>query len=254
MKLLKNKTILITGGSSGIGKATSKIMAREGANVIICDIQDDKGRKTVEEITNSGGNAKYYHMNVADFDEVNSTISKIFKENGSLNGAFNNAGIEGPTKKTLEYSSNEWNKVINVNVTGVFNCMKSQIKIMIEQNTGGSIVNTASVAGLVGLAGTSGYNASKHAVIGLTKTAAVEYATKNIRINAVCPGFINTPMLDRLIGIKDNKIKDKFIQLVPNRRMAEPEEIGETVVWLLSNKSSYITGSALPIDGGWTAQ
>ncbi len=254
MKLLKNKTILITGGSSGIGKASAKIMSREGAKVIICDIQDDEGIKNVDEINNSGGNAKYYHMNVADFDEVNNTISKIVRENGSLNGAFNNAGIEGPTKKTLEYSLTEWNKVINVNITGVFNCMKSQLEIMIAQDTGGSIVNTASVAGLVGLAGTSGYNASKHAVIGLTKTTAVEYATKNIRINAICPGFINTPMLDRLIGIKNNKIKDKFLQLVPNRRMAEPEEIGETVTWLLSNKSRYITGSAIPIDGGWTAQ
>ena len=254
MKLLKNKTILITGGSSGIGKASAKIMSREGAKVIICDIQDDEGIKNVDEINNSGGNAKYYHMNVADFDEVNNTISKIIRENGSLNGAFNNAGIEGPTKKTLEYSLTEWNKVINVNITGVFNCMKSQLEIMIAQDTGGSIVNTASVAGLVGLAGTSGYNASKHAVIGLTKTTAVEYATKNIRINAICPGFINTPMLDRLIGIKNNKIKDKFLQLVPNRRMAEPEEIGETVTWLLSNKSRYITGSAIPIDGGWTAQ
>jgi len=254
MKLLKNKTILITGGSSGIGKASAKIMSREGAKVIICDIQDDEGIKNVDEINNSGGNAKYYHMNVADFDEVNNTISKIIRENGSLNGAFNNAGIEGPTKKTLEYSLTEWNKVINVNITGVFNCMKSQLEIMIAQDTGGSIVNTASVAGLVGLAGTSGYNASKHAIIGLTKTTAVEYATKNIRINAICPGFINTPMLDRLIGIKNNKIKDKFLQLVPNRRMAEPEEIGETVTWLLSNKSRYITGSAIPIDGGWTAQ
>ncbi|MBT7076096.1 MAG: glucose 1-dehydrogenase [Pelagibacterales bacterium] len=254
MKLLQNKTILITGGSSGIGKASAKIMAREGAKVIICDIQDDEGIKTVDNIKSSGGYAKYYHMNVVDFDEVNDTISKIYKDNGSLDGAFNNAGIEGPTKKTLDYSSAEWNKVINVNITGVFNCMKSEIEKMITQDAGGSIVNTASVAGLVGLAGTSGYNASKHAVIGLSKTAAVEYATKNIRINAVCPGFINTPMLDRLIGIKDNKIKDKFIQLVPNRRMAEPEEIGETVAWLLSDKSSYITGSALPIDGGWTAQ
>ena len=125
---------------------------------------------------------------------------------------------------------------------------------MIANKNGGSIVNTASVAGLVGLAGTSGYNASKHAVIGLTKTAAVEYATEDIRINAICPGFINTPMLDRLIGIKDNKIRDKFIKLVPNRKVAKPEDIGETVAWLLSDKSSYITGSALPIDGGWTAQ
>ena len=115
MKLLQNKTILITGGSSGIGKASAKIMAREGAKVIICDIQDDEGIKTVDNIKSSGGYAKYYHMNVVDFDEVNDTISKIYKDNGSLDGAFNNAGIEGPTKKTLDYSSAEWNKVINVN-------------------------------------------------------------------------------------------------------------------------------------------
>ena len=254
MKLLNNKTILVTGGSSGIGKASSKILAREGAKVIICDIQDNKGLETVNEIINSGGKANYYNMNVGNFDEVDNTINKIISENGIINGAFNNAGIEGPTEKTLEYSISEWNKVMNVNVTGVFNCMKYEIKHMIANKNGGSIVNTASVAGLVGLAGTSGYNASKHAVIGLTKTAAVEYATEDIRINAICPGFINTPMLDRLIGIKDNKIRDKFIKLVPNRRVAKPEEIGETVTWLLSDKSSYITGSALPIDGGWTAQ
>ena len=254
MKLLKNKTILVTGGSSGIGRASSKIFAKEGAKVIICDIQDNTGIKTVEEIINFGGDAKYYHMDVTNHKEVNETINIIIKENGHLNGAFNNAGIEGPTKKTLEYSPSEWNKVLNVNVTGIFNCLKLEIENMMLGKNGGSIVNTASVAGLVGLAGTSGYNASKHAVIGLTKTAAVEYATKNIRINAVCPGFINTPMLDRLIGVKDNKIKDKFIKLVPSRQVAKPEYVGETVAWLLSDKSKYITGSAIPVDGGWTAQ
>jgi NAD(P)-dependent dehydrogenase (short-subunit alcohol dehydrogenase family) len=254
MKLLEKKIILVTGGSTGIGRATSEILAREGALVIIGDIQDKEGKETVAAIEKSGGTAEYHHMDVVDFVQVSDVITDIVSRHGSLDGAHNNAGIEGPASKILDYPTDEWDRVMRINLTGVFNCMKCEIKQMVAQESGGSIVNTASVAGLVGLAGSASYNASKHGVVGLTKTVALEYAAKNIRVNAVCPGFIETPMLGRLTGNEDNKIKERLLGLVPMKRIAAPSEIGEVVAWLLSSKSSYMTGVALPVDGGWIAQ
>lgn len=253
MGLLEGKTVLITGGSTGIGCASSKIAAAEGANVIIVDVQDEQGEQTVSAIEASGGYAEYHHADVADYDQIRKVITHIAEKHGKLDGALNNAGIEGPAVKILDYSIEDWERVMRVNLTGVFVCMKCEVEQMTKQDTGGSIVSTASVAGLVGLPGASSYNSAKHGVVGLTKTVALEYAASQLRVNAVCPGFIETPMLERVTDASE-KIRNKLIGQVPMRRVATPDEIGNAVSWLLSEKSGYITGVALPVDGGWIAQ
>jgi NAD(P)-dependent dehydrogenase (short-subunit alcohol dehydrogenase family) len=251
--MLTDKTILVTGGSTGIGRATARILSAEGATVIIADLQDDEGAITVEMIGQAGGQAEYHHVDVGDYDQVSALVATLVERYGVLDGAFNNAGIEGPTAKILDVPMAEWDRVIRVNLTGVFICMKCEIEQMVAQDRGGSIVSTASAAGLIGIPGAAGYNASKHGVVGLTKTVALEYASRNIRVNAVCPGFIETPMLDRVTDASV-KIRDQLIGAVPMRRVAQPSEIGDAVAWLMSDKSTYVTGVALPVDGGWVAQ
>ncbi len=251
--MLEGKVILVTGGSTGIGRATSTILAREGARVVIADLQDAEGEKTVELVKAAGGHAEYHHVDVGSVEQVSALVAGIAKDHGRLDGAFNNAGIEGPTAKIFDYSLDEWQRVLQVNLTGVFICMKCEIEQMKKQNGGGSIVSTASAAGLIGIPGASAYNSAKHGVVGLTKTAALEYASRNIRFNAVCPGFIETPMLNRVTEASV-KIRDSLISTVPMKRVAQPSEIGEAVAWLLSDRSSYVTGVALPVDGGWVAQ
>jgi NAD(P)-dependent dehydrogenase (short-subunit alcohol dehydrogenase family) len=251
--LLEKKIVLVTGGSTGIGRATAGILAAEGATVVIADLQDMEGAKTVQGIHERGGRAEYHHIDVSDYGQISTLIKDTVGRHGSLDGAFNNAGIEGPTAKILDVSLEDWQRVIRVNLTAVFICLKCEIEQMVKQEQGGSIVSTASVAGLVGIPGAVSYNAAKHGVVGLTKTVALEYAAKNIRVNAVCPGFIDTPMLSRVTDASV-KIRDQMIKAVPMRRVAQPSEIGDTVAWLMSDKSSYVTGLALPVDGGWTAQ
>jgi NAD(P)-dependent dehydrogenase (short-subunit alcohol dehydrogenase family) len=253
MGLLTEKVILVTGGSTGIGRATSKILAQEGARVVIMDVQDEQGEQTAAAIKSAGGLAEYHHADVADYEQVRALITSIADNYGKLDGALNNAGIEGPAIKILDYSLEDWERVLRVNLTGVFVCMKCEVEQMSKQGSGGSIVSTASVAGLVGLPGASSYNSAKHGVVGLTKTVALEYAARNLRVNAVCPGFIDTPMLGRVTDASE-KIRDKLIGQVPMKRVANPDEIGNAVAWLLSEKSSYVTGVALPVDGGWVAQ
>ncbi|MFP6782232.1 MAG: glucose 1-dehydrogenase [Gammaproteobacteria bacterium] len=251
--MLTDKVIVVTGGSTGIGRATAKILGAEGATVAILDVQDDEGENTVEMIANAGGAAEYHHVDVGDYSSVQSTIATIVKAHGKLDGAFNNAGIEGPTARILDVDMADWNRVIRVNLTGVFVCMKCEIEQMIKQDNGGSIVSTASAAGLIGIPGAASYNSSKHGVVGLTKSVALEYASKRIRVNAVCPGFIETPMLNR-VADASVKIREQMIGTVPMKRVAEPSEIGEVAAWLMSDKSSYVTGVAMPVDGGWVAQ
>lgn len=251
--ILEGKIALVTGGSTGIGRATSIVLAREGATVIVADVQDEEGANTVGMIADAGGRAEYHHVDVGDYPRVEALIAGIADRHGSLDCAFNNAGIEGPTAKIENYSMEDWDRVIRVNLTGVFICMKCEIKQMITQDSGGSIVGTSSAAGLIGIPGAPGYNASKHGVVGLTKTVALEYGSRNIRVNAVCPGFIKTPMFDRVTDVSV-KIRDQLTKMVPMRRVAEPSEIGDAVAWLLSDRSSYVTGIALPVDGGWVAQ
>ena len=253
MGMLKDKIILVTGGSTGIGRATAKMLSADGATVVIVDLQDNEGANTVDMIRQTGGEAEYHHVDVGDYDQVSTLVAALVERHGVLDGAFNNAGIEGPTAKILDLSMDEWDRVIRVNLTGVFNCMKCEIEQMVKQDRGGSIVSTASAAGLVGIPGAASYNASKHGVVGLTKTVALEYASRNIRVNAVCPGFIETPMLQRVTDASV-KIRDQLIGAVPMRRVAQASEIGDAVVWLMSDKSTYVTGVALPVDGGWVAQ
>jgi len=251
--MLEGKVVLVTGGSTGIGRATALILAREGARVVIADLQDAEGERSVAQVAAVGGHAEYHHVDVADYDAVRALVSGIAARHGRLDCAFNNAGIEGPTAKITQVSLADWQRVINVNLTGVFICMKCEIEQMVAQGGGGAIVSTASAAGLIGIPGAPAYNASKHGVVGLTKTVALEYAGRNIRVNAVCPGFIETPMLNRVTDASV-KIRDQLIGTVPLKRVAQPSEIGETVMWLMSDKSSYVTGVALPVDGGWVAQ
>jgi NAD(P)-dependent dehydrogenase (short-subunit alcohol dehydrogenase family) len=253
MTNLSNKTILVTGGSTGIGRATSLVLASEGARIIVADIQDEEGSNTVGLVKAAGGHAEYHHVDVSEYEQVDALIKNIAQQHGRLDGAFNNAGIEGPTAKIHDVLIEEWDRVIRVNLTGVFVCMKAEIEQLLRQEGGGSIVNTASVAGLIGIPGAASYNAAKHGVIGLTKTVALEYGSRNIRVNAVCPGFIETPMLER-VSDASTKIKNQLMNTVPMKRIAKPSEIGDTVAWLLSDKSSYVTGISVPVDGGWTSQ
>jgi NAD(P)-dependent dehydrogenase (short-subunit alcohol dehydrogenase family) len=251
--MLDNKIILVTGGSTGIGRATSLILAREGATVVIADLQDDAGAEAVSMIAQAGGKAEYRHADVGDYAAIKALVDGIAARHGGLDCAFNNAGIEGPTAKIADLSVADWERVIRVNLTGVFICMKCEIEQMLKQGRGGSIVSTASAAGLIGIPGAVSYNSAKHGVVGMTKTIALEYASKNIRVNAVCPGFIETPMLARVTDASA-KIREHMIGMVPLRRVAEPSEIGDAVAWLMSDRSTYVTGVALPVDGGWVAQ
>lgn len=253
MAMLQDKVVLVTGGATGIGRATAKILGAEGAIVVIADVQETEGANTVTMVEEAGGRAEFHHVDVGDYDAVRAMIASVADKHGSLDGAFNNAGIEGPTAKILDVPVADWDRVIRVNLTGVFVCMKCEIEQMVKQDSGGSIVSTASAAGLIGIPGAASYNASKHGVVGLTKTVALEYATKNVRVNAVCPGFIETPMLDRVTDASA-KIRDQMIAAVPMRRVANPSEIGDVVAFLMSDKSTYVTGVAMPVDGGWVAQ
>ena len=248
MKSFENKVSLITGAGSGIGRATAMAFAEEGAKVIVSDIHEENGRETVELIKKNKGEAYFIKCDVSSEEEVKNLIGEIIKKFGRLDCAYNNAGIEGLPSTTVECSEENWNKTINTNLKGVWLCMKYEIPVMLEAGKG-SIVNCSSIAGLVGFETVPAYVASKHGVIGLTEAAALEFAKKNIRINAVCPGVIETPMLERFTKGENQVMADQD----PMGRIGRPEEIADSVLWLCSDKSSYVTGQALAVDGGWVA-
>lgn len=251
-KILKGKVALITGGGSGIGRATALAFAREGAIVAISDVAVENGEETARMVRDAGGEASFIPCNVAKGTEVKAMVDKTVGKYGQLDCAFNNAGIESSMVPIVDYPEEEWDKVISINLTGVWLCMKYEIPQMLKQGRG-AIVNTASVAGLIGTPGISPYTASKHGVVGITKTAALEYATAGIRINAVCPGAIRTPMVNRVIASKP-EIENFFLQCHPVGRLGTPEEIAAAVVWLCSDAASFVTGHAMVVDGGLTAQ
>lgn len=248
MKSFENKVVIVTGASSGIGLATAKAFAREGAKVVISDINEQAGQETVKSIENESGEATFIKCDVSSEEDVKNLVDMTIQKYGRLDCAYNNAGIEGTPSSTTECSVSNWDKTINTNLKGVWLCMKYEIPAMLK-NGKGSIVNCSSIAGLVGFETIPAYVASKHGVIGLTETASLEFAKQNIRVNAVCPGVIDTPMLERFTQGNE----EQMAQQDPMGRVGRPEEIADSVLWLCSEKSSYVTGQAIAIDGGWVA-
>lgn len=246
----KNKVALVTGGVSGIGKATALAFAKKGAKVIVVDWAEDPD--ILNQIKALGGYAIYIKCDVSKTEEVKAMVEKIVTTFGRLDFAFNNAGIEGTSASIQECTEENWDKTIGVNLKGIWACMKYEIPEMLKQGKG-VIVNCSSIAGLVGYMGLGAYSASKHGVIGLTKTAALECAKLGVRINAVCPGAIKTPMIDRLTGNK-KEVEAQFANLEPVGRLGEPEEIANAVIWMCSDEASFVTGHAMAVDGGWMAQ
>lgn len=246
----KDKVALVTGGSSGIGRATALAFAKKGAKVVIADWIENK--ETMDLIKNLGAEAIFVKCDVSKSADVKALIEKTIDTFGRLDFAYNNAGIEGTSAPTQDCSEENWDKTIDVNLKGIWLCMKYQIPVMLKKGKG-SIVNCSSVAGLVGFQGLPAYVASKHGVLGLTKTAALENAKLGIRINAVCPGVIQTPMIDRLTG-KQKEAEEQFTTMEPVGRFGQPEEIACAVMWLCSDEASFVTGIEMPVDGGFVAQ
>jgi NAD(P)-dependent dehydrogenase (short-subunit alcohol dehydrogenase family) len=250
--LLQGKVALVTGGGSGIGRATSIRLAQEGAKVMIADYVPEGAEKTVKMIKDAGGEASCIAADVSVTKQVEMIIDKTVQTYGRIDCAHNNAGIEGKFADTTQCTEDNWDRVIAIDLKAVWLCMKYEIPQMLKQG-GGAIVNTASIAGLLGFTGAVAYVAAKHGVVGLTRTAALEYAQKNIRVNCVCPGVIRTPMVERALdggGLTEGDV----IMAEPIGRMGKPEEIAAGVLWLLSDASSFVTGHPLTIDGGWVAR
>ena len=250
--LTEGKVALVTGAGSGIGRATALVFAREGAKVVVSDIVVEGGEETVQQIKAAGGEAIFVKADVSQAADVEALITQTVETYGRLDCAFNNAGIEGGVKPTIDCTEEEFARTIAVNLTGVWLCMKHEIQQMLSQG-GGAIVNTASVAGLVGFPGLPDYVASKHGVLGLTKTAALEYAKSGIRVNAVCPGVIQTPMVERGAQLSPG-FDELAVSMEPVGRFGQPAEIGEAVVWLCSDAASFVTGHPMTVDGGLVAQ
>ena len=253
MKKLEKKTVFITGGLSGIGKACAMAAAAEGANVVVADIKSVTFDAAMKEIQAENANAIFVECDVTFTDQVKGAIAKAVETFGSLDVALNNAGIGGTGGRVAEMAEADWNSVIQVNLTGVFSCMKYELIQMALQKKG-VIINMSSILGKVGFPSSAAYVAAKHGLIGLTQTAALEYATEGIRVNAICPGFIATPLLAKG-GITDNEeVKNQIISLHPMKRFGKSEEIAKGFMFLATDDSSFVTGSTLEMDGGYLAQ
>jgi NAD(P)-dependent dehydrogenase (short-subunit alcohol dehydrogenase family) len=249
---LEGKVALVTGGSSGIGRASALVFGRKGAKVIVTDLAVDGGEKTVKTIVEEGGEAIFIKGDVSNRAEVEILIERAVETYGRLDCAFNNAGVAQSVKApTADYTEEDWDRVMKINLKGVWLCMKYEIRQMLKQG-GGSIVNCSSVAGLRGFPARPAYAASKHGVIGLTKTAAVEYADAGIRINAVCPGWIRTPMVKATIDLNP-EVEGQIASMQPIGRIGSPKEVAEVVVWLCSDGASFVIGHCLIVDGGSVA-
>ncbi|MCA3425631.1 MAG: glucose 1-dehydrogenase [Roseomonas sp.] len=251
---LEGKSALVTGGASGIGRATALAFAREGARVAVADILEEAAQGTVTEIKAMGGQAIAIACDVTDDDAVKAMIAATVDAFGGLDCAFNNAGIapyqvNAQGQKIADVAPEAWRRLIDVNLTGVWLCLRHEVAQMRAQGSGGVIINTASILGLVGTATSSAYVAAKHGVVGLTKTAAADHAEDNIRVNAVCPGYIETPMTEETMRRRGERI----LARVPMARMGKADEIAEAVVWLCSPKASFVTGVSWAVDGGYTA-
>ena len=244
------KVAFVTGAGSGIGRTTSLAFAQEGASVVVADVSEQGNKETARMIEELGGQALAVRCDVTQSEEMRAALQQAVSAYGRLDIAFNNAGAEQKVSPTAEITEQEWDRIIAINLRGVFVCMKHEIPLMLDQG-GGAIVNTSSGAGIRGFGGGAAYTAAKHGVIGLTKDSAVDYASSNIRVNAVCPGIIDTEMMQRFTG-GSAEGRDRVIAQEPIRRMGTPEEVAAAVLWLCSDAASFVVGHAMIVDGGQT--
>ncbi len=249
--LLPEKVALITGAASGIGRATALVFADEGAKLVLADVDDAGGAETVRLVEERGGEAVFVACDVSSSARVEGLVRAGVERFGRLDYAFNNAGIGGDSARLADYEEEAWNRVIAVNLTGVFLCMKSELRQMVAQRSG-AIVNAASLVGVMGYPNLTAYNAAKHGVVGLTRTAALEYAGDGIRVNAVCPAWIETPMVmdSGPAPASIPEVYDALAGVVPLRRLGKPEEVAQAVAWLCSDAASFVMGHPLLVDGG----
>ena len=249
------KVALVTGAASGIRREVALAFGQQGAKVVVSDVSKEGGEETVRLIQEAGSEAIFVQCDVTQSKQVEALISKAVESYGRLDAAVYNAGIEGTPAKTADYPEEVWHRVLSVNLTGPWLCMKYELPQLLKQG-GGTIVNMASILGVIGLATTGAYAAAKHGVIGITQVAALEYATQGIRVNAICPGFIDTPMvMQRGIAAGSHpEIYQQLAALHPMKRLGKPTEVAEAAIWLCSDAASFITGTALLVDGGYTAQ
>lgn len=251
MVQFSGKVALVTGAASGIGRSTAQLYARDGAKVVVSDIDEAGGQETVRLIEDAGGEALFVKTDVSNPADCQAMVRQAVERFGRLDYACNNAGIGGEQNPTADYSVEGWQKLIGINLSGVFYSMKYEIPEMLKVG-GGAIINVASILGRVAFVGAPAYVSAKHGVVGLTRDAAIEYGQQGIRVNAVCPGFIRTPMIAALE--EDEETYNQLVSLHPIGRLGEPEEVAELIIWLSSDKASFVTGSCYAVDGGYLAR
>lgn len=250
-RMLEGKITLVTGAGSGIGRSSALVFARHGAKLVIADIDARAGQETADMVREAAGEAFFVRADVSKSADVEALVGAIVAEHGRLDCAFNNAGVDGASGLLADMAEDNWDHVVGVNLKGVWLCMKHEIRQMLLQG-GGAIVNNASVLGLVGYPRRAAYVASKHGVVGLTRAAALEHAKQNIRVNAVCPAVIRTPLVDAFIRA-GSRTEEQLAAFQPIGRLGTADEVGEAAAWLCSERASFVLGHALPVDGGWVA-